>query len=323
MQSEHSASIIISTRNRAGALAETVQALSQTSITKGTTIELIIVDNGSTDSTPAVLGKCAAILGSTMRFVALAEPVAGKARALNQAVAVATGNILIFIDDDVRVPQEWIAPLTEPIRDDGFDAVAGGIRLAPHLIRPWMTDEHYDYLACTSHKNDRPEHPTVGANCAIRRKVVHQLGAFDPEVGPGAIGHAEDLFFWLKMRAAGCKLGVRFDVEVEHHPSDDRLTATAFRQMARKNGDWEAYVDYHWTQTPRRTPRLSLLYATMKLWAARLRHLRDWLTHPAVPAWELPLLAQVRFRSRYLVERRQPRKYEREGFVKLYGPSAA
>ena len=312
-------SIIIATRNRADQLGQTIASLWQTRLPPHAAVELILVDNGSSDETDAVMAEAAARLGKWARVLHLRQPRPGKARALNAALRKAQGSVLLFTDDDVRVPTEWIDPMTSAIIADDLDAIAGGIRLADDLVRPWMRDAHFDYLACTSHKKSRQEHPTVGANCAIARRVYDRIPQYDPEVGPGAIGHAEDLFFWLQMRAAGLRLSVRFDIEVEHHPSADRLTREAFLRMAKKNGDWEAYVDYHWAHTPRRAPRLAVLRSWARLWAARSLHPLEWWTHPAAPAWELPLLAELEFRQRYINVRKAPRNYRREGCFKVAG----
>ncbi len=313
-------SILIATRNRCDELAQTLHSLEATRIPPTIRqVELIVIDNGSTDATPEVLRTAGQRLGSQFTCKWLTMPLPGKSRALNHGLAHATGTVLLFVDDDVRVPRDWIEPMTAAILADQRDAIAGGIRLADELVRPWMRDVHFDYLACTSHKRSRQEHPTVGANCAIAQRVFTRIPQFDPEVGPGAVGHAEDLLFWLQMRAAGFRLGVRFDVEVEHHPSAGRLTRSAFLSMAEKNGDWEAYVDYHWSHTPRRTPYISLVKAWTKLWVARFLHPLEWWMHPAAPEWELPLLVHLRFRRRYLAERRKRRNYERHGSVKAAG----
>jgi len=51
--------------------------------------------------------------------------------------AIATAPLL-FSDDAVRFPPDWIVPRIAPIVAGRADAVAGGVRLAPPLLRPWM-----------------------------------------------------------------------------------------------------------------------------------------------------------------------------------------
>jgi glycosyltransferase involved in cell wall biosynthesis len=313
-------SILIATRNRADDLRATLASLAETELPGGGgLVELIVVDNGSSDRTAEVLEASRVHLEVKFRFQWMTEARPGKSRALNLGLRRATGAVVLFTDDDVRIPKRWIEPMTESILNDEVDAVAGGIRLAPHLRRPWMRGGHLSWLACTDHKRGVREHPTVGANAAIARRVFDAIPMFDPEVGPGAIGHAEDLLLWLQMREAGFRLATRFDVEVEHHPDERRLSRGSFAGMARKNGDWEAYVDYHWTHTPRRSPTLSLLRAWARLWGMRMARFPEWLACPCVPEWELELLVQWHMRRRYFIERQRPRNYDLGRPVKVRG----
>ena len=129
-------SIIIVTRNRAVDLAETLEAMRVAHVPDGMKVELVVIDNGSTDNTRDVVGAsdCGEI--EVRHFV---EQKPGKCRGLNLGLAESGGDILLFTDDDVRPSVDWIAGMCEPIIDGRGDAVSGGVHLAPHLVRPWMT----------------------------------------------------------------------------------------------------------------------------------------------------------------------------------------
>ena len=99
-------SVIISTRNRADLLRQTLQSLRRQK-TQGIQWQLVIVDNGSSDETAQILKKTS----SQLNMVILHEPVAGKSRALNRALEVASGNFLLFTDDDVIFSPTWIRDL--------------------------------------------------------------------------------------------------------------------------------------------------------------------------------------------------------------------
>ena len=73
-------SVLIATRDRAGSLARTLDSLVAQEIS-GLDWELLVVDNGSSDETPAVLARFA----KTLPLFALAELRPGKNRALNRA----------------------------------------------------------------------------------------------------------------------------------------------------------------------------------------------------------------------------------------------
>ena len=55
----------------------------------------------------------------------LREPRSGKSRALNRGLREAKGEVLLFTDDDLRFPRQWIEPMMAPILAGEADAVAG------------------------------------------------------------------------------------------------------------------------------------------------------------------------------------------------------
>src|SRR5262245_22603444 len=114
-------SIIVATYNRAALLDECLHHLSEQRFLPGD--EIIVVDNGSTDSTAAVVGshqrRCAAPLHL------LHEPIAGKSHAIARGAAAATGQILAMTDDDVNVAGDWLDVLRRVLADPAV-GIAGG-----------------------------------------------------------------------------------------------------------------------------------------------------------------------------------------------------
>uniref|UniRef100_UPI00286E8B15 glycosyltransferase family 2 protein n=1 Tax=Sandarakinorhabdus sp. TaxID=1916663 RepID=UPI00286E8B15 len=92
-------SLIICTRNRAGPLGRCLAAVA--GIVHDGDWELVIVDNGSTDATAAVVADFAAQAG--FRVVQVHQPVPGLSNARNAGVAAATGELILFTDDDCYV----------------------------------------------------------------------------------------------------------------------------------------------------------------------------------------------------------------------------
>src|SRR5262249_9691918 len=131
--------------------------------------ELIIVDNASVDETARV-AKAFASSWLDVRYIY--EPQKGKSICLNRALAEARGEIILLTDDDVRPQPEWIPTMCAPICEQRVDAVAGGINIAPHLRRDWMTDLHRRFLASTEALVPSGMGYMIGANCAFSRKVL-------------------------------------------------------------------------------------------------------------------------------------------------------
>lgn len=107
-------SIIIPTLNEAGTLPQTLATLPA-----ATETEVIVVDGGSVDQTPAV----AKALG--VRVVGAAP---GRSRQLNGGAAAATGSLLLFLHADTRLPQGFDQAIRHTLAQPGV--VAGAFRLA-------------------------------------------------------------------------------------------------------------------------------------------------------------------------------------------------
>ena len=185
-------SILICTRNRRRNLEQTLQALERVEIPAQRTVELVLVDNGSTDETAAFLQAYQWPHGPVR---VASEPLPGKGHAYNRGLSVAEGEILLLTDDDVRPPRDWIAGMCEPIWSGRADMVAGGVRLAPPLARDWMTPSLRSFLSSTELLSAVDPAWVVAANLAFSRRVLARVPAFDPELGPGALGFEDEVLF--------------------------------------------------------------------------------------------------------------------------------
>jgi len=139
----------------------------------------LVIDNGSTDGTQELLGRYQT---TPFPFRPWIEPEKGTSRARNMAMRESRCNVLLFTDDDVLVPVDWIEGMTSPFVDPAVHAVQGRILLHPDLRQPWMEDMHMQFMA----EFDRMDTETlVGANFAIRRDSLLAMGGFDVAFGPG------------------------------------------------------------------------------------------------------------------------------------------
>ena len=306
-------SIIICTCNRAGDLRQTLEAIGRLAVPAAYRCDLTVVDNASTDNT-AELVQAMKLPNMPLHY--LLEPRRGKGYAYNTGIAAATGDILLFTDDDLRPPDDWIAGMCRPIVSGEADAVAGGVKLAPSLHRSWIKKEHAGWLASTEHLPRGVTVPLIGANMAFSRRVLERVPQFDNELGPGGKGHADDTLYSYQLEEAGYRLAMALDTQMEHHLHPNRLNREAFLGIARKRGEFNAYIARHWFHSEPRRPYLTLLRAFAALWARRLLHFREWATSPTVPAWELRLLETWHTALCHFDERKVPRKYDKHGLVK-------
>lgn len=156
-------------------------------------LETILVDNGSTDGTRQLSGT------TTLR-----NPTnLGFARACNQGAELATGGIVVFLNNDTEVHPGWLPPLVQAFADDQV-AVAG-----PKLVYPDGRIQHAG--VGIRHRQglieafNRTEGEAgncwavTGACMAVRKPVFDELGGFDEGYWNGY----EDVDFCLRVWEAG------------------------------------------------------------------------------------------------------------------------
>lgn len=315
-------SVIIVTRNRAQNLAQTLESILGVRVPEDLPAEVIVVDNGSTDGTAK---RVRSLESSSLPVRYLSEPRPGKSNGLNLAMAEAAGDIFLFTDDDIRVPENWVEGMCRPIVDGRADAVVGGVRMAAHLRRSWMEANDFLMLACNEGIDERSANPhLVGANMAIARRVFQIVPGFDPEIGPGASASpvGEDALLSLQIRAAGLRILRVADVVAEHHFDPARLTLAKIRRTIDDGALSDFYIAHHWSHACARRPLYRMMRAWCKLQYRRVRRFGQWRRHEAMAAWERMLLQEIRAHHLHWKHRRLPRNYEKFGLVKLNGTRA-
>jgi glycosyltransferase involved in cell wall biosynthesis len=318
MSEQIAVSIIICTYNRADNLAQTLSSLGDVELPSAGATELIIVDNGSTDDTHDV-ARFFCRSGLHVRYIH--EARRGKAHAYNAGIAAAKGRVLLFSDDDIRFPHNWIEGMCAPIFANEADAVAGGVRIATHLERPWMQEMHRLFIGAETASLADDNFELIGSSMAVARSVLDKVPAFDTELGPGSPtglwAGEETLFSWQALQA-GYRLKLHKEVCVEHHFDPSRLRREAFVARAVYSGRSHAYLAYHWQHKRIRWPLLRLVKAWLRLKSYQVyAKLRPREQDEGIELREFDRVHGVHFYKQYLQECQKPRKYERHGLVKL------
>lgn len=312
-------SLIICTRNRADHLRETLEAMGAIHVPPHLSTELLVVDNGSTDNTAEIVRSCTL---PNMPVVYEFAPQRGKAHAHNTGMEAAKGDIFLWTDDDVRPPQDWIAAMCEPIISGKADAVAGKVKMAPHLERPWMTRTHYDRLSDTRFM---PEDfgSMIGANMAFHRRVREKVPVFDTELGPGALGFMDDSLYAFQIVKAGYRLVAAPSVVVDHHFEESRLLRGAWLQHGEATARSEAYVRCHWLQEPVPLPYLQWAVWQGALWGYRMIFRPSPADAEGCDRREIRLVQNAAYFRHYLKERKRPLQYAPRGLEKQGAAEAA
>jgi glycosyltransferase involved in cell wall biosynthesis len=300
-------SVIICTRDRVGQLVQTLDAIERSYCRERDAYdaELIVVDNASADETAKVVKE---FRSPQLNVRYIYEPRGGKSNCLNRALVEAKGDIILLTDDDVRPQQGWIPTMCTPIWERRADAVAGGIRIAPHLHRDWMGNVHRLFLASTDWMEEGTE-ILMGANCAFSRKVLDKVRGFDPELGPGALGYCEDVLFSAQLVKAGYRITPVYECPVTHHFDPSKLSRRSFVHRAEAEGRSRAYIAHHWEHLEMQFPLLQLCDAFLKLQVKKRLLEETWPHKEGIAEWEFWSICRLAFRQQYMRERRRRRNY--------------
>ncbi|MFJ8581116.1 bifunctional polysaccharide deacetylase/glycosyltransferase family 2 protein [Micromonospora sp. NPDC093277] len=171
-------SVVVPAYNEKEGIAAAVRSLAGGDHPGG--IEVIVVDDGSTDGTADI---AEALRLPNVRVVR--KPNGGKPSALNTGVALARFNLIVMVDGDTIFEPDSVRRLVQPFADPRVGAVAGNVKVGNRgsLIAKWQHIEYvigfnldrrlYETLRCM---------PTVpGAIGAFRRQALNQVGGMTDE----------------------------------------------------------------------------------------------------------------------------------------------
>jgi glycosyltransferase involved in cell wall biosynthesis/GT2 family glycosyltransferase len=217
------ASIIIPVHNRARLTEECLEALSR--VSDRTTYEVIIVDNHSTDDTGRVLQ---ALEGDV---TVLRQPEnRGFGVACNQGARVASGEYLIFLNNDTRPLDGWLDALMDCARQDSAVSAVGSKLLYPdgtvqhagvafncnrvpyHVFQNFAADD-------PAVNEERDMQAVTGACMLVRAAMFTDLGGFDENYVNGF----EDIDLCLRLRERAKRVVYcPRSVVIHHEESSDR-----------------------------------------------------------------------------------------------------
>jgi len=197
-------SIIVPTFNRVERLRGLIDSLKKQTIPKSE-YEIIIVNDGSTDSTPLLLEKEA----STCKHILLENN--GPAYARNRGAKEAKGSILVFTDDDVIVPVDWLERIGEILFDAGIDAIGGSVK---NCIDSTIAAAYNDMLLYLLEKyNQDKVYFLLTNNFACRKIVFNTLGGFDERLTIGS----EDREFVTRLTTSKYQVEYVPGLKIEHY----------------------------------------------------------------------------------------------------------
>jgi len=242
MRKDLKADIVIATYNRSKYLGETLASLAR-HLRGRSNVCTIVVNNNSSDDTQAVSESFG---GQLSAFSTLQELQQGLSYARNCGIRAASGDIVVFLDDDVEVHENWLDELLAPFSDLSV-AVVGG-KVLPFGMQEfpdWLPRE-FGFLASVFDPTNTvcEIDKVMGANFAVRRSVFEKIGLFDVSLGRKGKkllgGEEVELFF--RIRNAGHRI-VYTPYSVVWHKIAEKLKREYIEDYAYWLGVSEAVID--------------------------------------------------------------------------------
>ena len=230
-------SIIICTWNRADSLRASLTTLERQLLPADVAVEVLVVDNNSSDHTAATVASLAAQwrLGA-LRY--LFEGRQGKQFALNTGIRASTGALLAFTDDDIVFPSDWVSAIVDSFANPELE-LAGGKTLVgwPASGPPSWYDPQMAAIVGGVDLGDARLAPPpagyapAGGNLAARRALFDKVGLFSE-------AHFRHMDYEFGMRAAAHHAVIAYEptLSVEAPVDSAMVSKRYFRRWSLKAG---------------------------------------------------------------------------------------
>jgi len=219
-------SVVVPVLNAARTLPACLGALGALDPAPG---EILVVDNGSSDRSVALLEDFARELPAGTARRLLHEATRGAAAARNAAIRAARGEVIAFTDADCAPEADWLRPLSAPFGDPAVGAVAGRVVAAPARSTLELFSALYTLQSADRADRRRGWTPWEGgyptANFAVRTALARDLGGFDERLEISG----EDYDLCARLYARGAEIVYTPDARVAHH---HRTTLRAMLRQA-------------------------------------------------------------------------------------------
>lgn len=175
-------SVVIPTRNKASFLKLTLNSLFHQSLDRSI-FEVVIVDDGSTDATAAVIDQ---YQQEDWHLLALREEPSGRSIARNKGILASSGQILVFLDDDSICHEHFLLQhLSEHSINDSSHAVVGGRREAT-ILHPSEGSRRVPHSEA-GNIGQSDESPAYRDRCTQQEHIVSSLASYSHEAFNAAI----------------------------------------------------------------------------------------------------------------------------------------
>lgn len=240
-------SIVICTYNNANSLAKTLSDLNQCVAYIPEQIELLIVDNNSSDDTPDVYNKL--VKASPFFTTYLFEEKQGLSHARNLGLNSARGEYILFTDDDASIPTNWMQLYVDKISETNAKCLYSKIFIQwDRTIPDWYIPEYQPLLVHLDYGDQQLEvddihHEFFGKNFCVERSFLVNLGGFDPKLGRcgDRLIAGEETLIYKKLISTKSKVVYFPEAEVGHRLKEREYSIDNIKKLFSDS----CYSEYH------------------------------------------------------------------------------
>ncbi len=236
---------IICTHNRERYLERCILSLCDQSL-DAEHYEILVVDNGSTDSTKEICDR----FFDRPNFHYIFEPILGLSQARNTGWQNAQGKYVGYIDDDATADNVWFEKALKSFHSSSPEPewVGGPVQLDWEVLAPaWLSEEYYGALGWV----DWGKEPRflegagewlVGCNSFYRRDILDQMGGFDTRLGrkKKLLLSGEEVQFQHRLKAINGRLYYNPGICIFNYVPKERTEPTFFYRRYY----WGGITDY-------------------------------------------------------------------------------
>ena len=246
MKAINSISVVICCYNSAAVIDLTLKHLAE-QIQNGLSLEIVLVDNNCSDDTVSRALLCWEKNGSPFPLNVVKELKPGLSYAREKGILSATGDIILFCDDDNRLDAQYLTILSELFANDTAIGVVGGIGTAipPAKIKIpyWFDSIKHQYATEKQNEyNGEVERNWVyGAGMAFRKKVYIELkqagfkSLLSDRTGTSLVSGG-DVELCLAIKMAGYKIWYDERLRFDHFIPEFRINQDYLKRLAFDKG---------------------------------------------------------------------------------------
>lgn len=228
-------SVVVATHDRPASVERLVRQLGAQDLA-GHEFEIVVVDDGSAEPVAPRLQR----LDLPCALTVLTQQNAGAACARQRGIAVAAGELVVVVDDDMQVMPDFVASHLSAHPAGSRRAVLGWVRLDDARAMPLFERQHAQALERLAADVRSGRWTLEGANLytgnvSFRRDDYLAVGGFDP-----SLGRSEDAELGVRLEKAGVLLYFSEAARAVH--SSDHASLPGWRRRAFEYGRWDLQI---------------------------------------------------------------------------------